>query len=117
MPPPYERLVFICTNRRPEGAPKPSCAARGSEEVRTAFKRELAARGLVDVVRATSSGCLDACEQGVSVVIYPDDVWYGGVRVEDVPEIVESHVIGGRPVERLRQVLPSKGPRKLPLLG
>src|SRR5690606_1986341 len=88
MPPPYERHVFICTNKRPEGAPKPSCGHRGGEAVRDAFKKQLAALGLHKVVRANQSGCLDACEQGPSVVIYPDDVWYGGVRPEDVEEII-----------------------------
>lgn len=48
------------------------------------------------------AGCLDACEYGPSLVVYPDEVWYGGVTVADVPEIIEEHIIGGRPVERLR---------------
>jgi len=113
MPPPYERLVFVCTNRRPEGASRPSCANRGGEALRDAFKKELAARGLHTAVRATASGCLDACEQGPSVVVYPDDVWYGHVTLDDVKEIVEEHVIGGRPVERLRMRMEEKGPRRL----
>lgn len=117
MPPPYERLVFVCTNERPEGASRPSCGRRGGAEVRTAFKRALAARGLNDVVRATASGCLDSCEQGVSVVVFPDDVWYGGVTVADVEEIVERHVVGGTPVERLLQRMPAAPARRLPVLG
>lgn len=116
MPPPYERLIFICTNQRPEGAPRPSCGRRGGEEIRAAFKKEIAARGLHTTIRATHSGCLDSCEAGPTVVVYPDDVWYGGVRVEDVPEILERHVLGGEPVERLRQQMPDKGARKLPLV-
>ncbi|WP_373048096.1 (2Fe-2S) ferredoxin domain-containing protein [Vulgatibacter sp.] len=116
MPPPYERQIFICTNRRPEGAPRPSCAARGSEAVRDAFKKQLAALGIHKSVRANASGCLDACEEGVSVVVYPEAVWYGGVTVEDVPEIIREHVLGGRPVERLRMKLPALE-RKLPVVG
>jgi (2Fe-2S) ferredoxin len=54
------------------------------------------------VFRATSSGCLDQCDLGVTVVVYPDDVWYGGVTVADVPEIVDRHVLGGEVVQRLR---------------
>lgn len=102
MPPPFERHVFICTNRRPESAPRPSCAPRGSEAIRDAFRKELASRGLHGRIRANASGCLDACEHGPSLVVYPDEVWYGGVTVADVAEIVEEHIVGGRPVERLR---------------
>lgn len=118
MPPPYERHVFVCTNRRPPESPRGSCAAKGSEELVAAFKREVAARGLAGTVRANASGCLDACEHGPSVVVYPDAVWYGHVTLEDVPAIVEEHLLHGRPVERLRMKLEAKGPRRLPpLLG
>ena len=109
MPPPYERHIFVCTNRRPDGHPKGCCALKGSEEIHGLFKAELARRGLKGQVRANSAGCLDACEYGVSVVVYPEGVWYGGVRPEDVPEIIEQHLVGGRPVERLR--MPFKGER------
>lgn len=116
MPPPYERHVFVCTNRRPPESPRGSCAAKGSEDLVAAFKRELAAHGLAGTVRANASSCLDACEQGPSVVVYPEGVWYGRVTVEDVPEIVREHLEGGRPVERLRMKLAA--PRRLPpLLG
>lgn len=98
----FSHHVFICENRRPEGDPRGSCGVRGSEAVRQAFKVELARRGLKGTVRANSAGCLDACAYGPSVVVYPEGVWYGHVRPEDVPEIVERHLIGGQPVERLR---------------
>jgi (2Fe-2S) ferredoxin len=94
--------VFVCENRRDESDPRGSCAARGSEAVRQAFKTELARRGLKGEVRANAAGCLDACALGPTVVVYPEGVWYGRVRPEDVPEIVERHLIGGEPVERLR---------------
>ena len=102
MPPPFQRHVFICTNRRAEGNPKGCCASKGSEQVRDRFKKVLDARGVKGAVRANASGCLDACERGVSVVVYPEGVWYGGVREEDVEEIVDRHLLGGEPVERLR---------------
>jgi (2Fe-2S) ferredoxin len=101
MPPPFARHIFVCTNRRPDESPKGSCAAKGSEEVRLKFKQELDARGLKSQARANAAGCLDACERGVSVVVYPDGVWYGGVTVADVATIVEEHIVGGRPVQRL----------------
>jgi (2Fe-2S) ferredoxin len=101
MPPPYRRHVFVCENDRPPGDPRGCCLARGGAEVREALRRELKARDLSRVVRANKAGCLDACEHGVTVVVYPEGVWYGGVTPADVPEIVESHLVGGRPVERL----------------
>lgn len=93
--------VFVCENRRPEDDPRGCCSAKGSVEIREALKAELKRRGLKDI-RANSSGCLDSCAQGPTIVVYPEGVWYGHVRVEDVPEIVEEHLVGGRPVERLR---------------
>jgi (2Fe-2S) ferredoxin len=98
----FRHHVFICENRRPDDDPRGSCGAKGSEAIRKALKEELARRGLKGAVRANAAGCLDACAHGPSIVVYPEGVWYGGVRVEDVPEIVESHLVNGVPVERLR---------------
>ncbi len=98
----FERHIFICCNTRPEGHPRGCCSARGGETVRAAFKKELEQRGLKGRVRANQSGCLDQCEHGPTVVVYPEAVWYGFVKPEDVAEIVEQHIVGGRPVERLR---------------
>ncbi|MFQ5669220.1 MAG: ferredoxin [Acidobacteriota bacterium] len=99
----YQRHLFICTNQRPPDHPRGCCAAKGSEAVRAAFKKELKRRGLGGHVRANAAGCLDTCENGVSVVIYPEGVWYGGVTPEDVAEIVQRHVIRGQVVTRLLQ--------------
>src|SRR5579871_6089367 len=99
--PHLERHLFVCTNRRDPENPKGSCAAKGSEAVRDAFKRELHERGLKGRIRANAAGCLDQCERGVTCVVYPEQVWYGHVTVDDVVEIVESHLVGGKPVERL----------------
>jgi (2Fe-2S) ferredoxin len=100
--PPYQRHIFVCTNRRPADNPKGCCALKGSEAVLERFKEELHRRGLKGRLRANAAGCLDACAFGTSVVVYPEGVWYAGVQVEDVLEIVESHLLGGTPVERLR---------------
>ncbi len=105
MPPPYARHLFVCTNRRPDGSPKGCCASKDSEALRLAFKKELDAQG-VSGVRANAAGCLDACEVGPAVVVYPDNVWYQQVSAADVKEIVSEHVVGGRPVERLRMAFP-----------
>jgi (2Fe-2S) ferredoxin len=98
----FERHVFICANERPPDNPKGSCTARGSGAVVDAFKRELTERGIAGRMRAQKAGCLDYCRHGVTVVVYPDGVWYGRVTPDDVKEIVESHLLEGRPVERLR---------------
>lgn len=97
-----QRSIFVCTRKREDGSKKACCGARGGEAVLEAFKVATQERGMKRVFRATSSGCLDQCDLGVTVVIYPDDVWYGGVTVADVAEIVDQHVLGGRAVERLR---------------
>ncbi len=106
MPPRFERHVFVCTNRRAEGNPKGCCASKGSEALREALKSEVWKRGLAKTVRVNSSGCLDACEHGPSVVVYPEGVWYARVSPADVAELVEQHLAGGKPVERLRLKFP-----------
>ena len=100
--PHFDKHIFICTNRRDPSNPKGSCAAKGSEQVRERFKKELAERGLKGRMRANAAGCLDQCARGPSVVVYPEQVWYTVPSVEDVREIVDSHIVGGVPVERLR---------------
>lgn len=111
MPPPYERHVFICTNSRPPGHPKGDCCSKGAEEVRARFKEALDKRGLKGRMRANAAGCLDTCAFGVSVVVYPEGVWYGRVTPDDVEEIVDKHVVGGEPVERLR-LFKDRAPRR-----
>lgn len=98
----FTKHIFICTNDRGPGHPKGSCGQRGADEVRLAFVEEMARVGLKAEMRPNKSGCLDACEHGVTVVVYPEGIWYGKVQKTDVPEIVASHLQGGVPVERLR---------------
>jgi (2Fe-2S) ferredoxin len=100
--PPFERHVFVCVNERPAGHPKGCCAGKGSVEIRDRLKMMVGRAGLKGKVRVNAAGCLDACERGVTVVVYPEAVWYGGVTLDDVDEIFQSHILEGRPVERLR---------------
>ena len=99
--PSFQRHVFVCVNERPADDPKGCCKAKGGVEVRDKLKAELKARGISKLVRANNAGCLDQCAQGVTVVVYPEQVWYGHVTVDDVTEIVDKHLVGGEPVERL----------------
>lgn len=78
--------------------------------MRDALKAELRNRGLARIVRANNSGCLDACEFGISMVIYPDAIWYGGVKKEDIPEIVERTIINGEVIDRLLMKDPRYSP-------
>lgn len=97
----YKRHLFVCENQRPEGHPKGCCAEKHSAALTEKFKAELRKRGLNSQFRINKAGCLDACEFGPVVVVYPDAVWYGGVAPGDVEEIIDAHIIGGAPVERL----------------
>lgn len=109
----YRRHVFVCINERPAGHPKGCCLEKGSAEIRSALKAELKKRGLAMVVRANNSGCLDACAFGPSMVIYPEGIWYGGVRKEDVGEIVEQTILRGKVIPRLLIKDPAYAPAGL----
>jgi (2Fe-2S) ferredoxin len=96
--------VFVCTGK--------SCSANDSAEVKSAFERELKARELQygkvskgcnpnGTVVLTECASVGFCAIGAAVMVYPDGVWYAQVRAPDVPEIVEEHIVNGRPVERL----------------
>jgi len=98
----FERHVFVCQNVRPEGAPRPSCTADGKSELFTQLQQLTRAAGLGRAVRINKSGCLDQCEHGPVVVVYPETVWYGNVQTEDATAIVQEHLVNGQPVERLR---------------
>jgi (2Fe-2S) ferredoxin len=100
--PPYERHVFVCENRRPSGDPKGCCAEKEGAEIRARLKEAVAKAGLTGRVRVNSAGCLGQCAHGATIVVYPEAVWYGHVRLEDVDRIVREHLAGGLPVEDLR---------------
>ncbi|MBV8113261.1 MAG: (2Fe-2S) ferredoxin domain-containing protein [Silvibacterium sp.] len=97
----FERHVFVCNNVREPGSARPSCTTNGQSQLHTALKDAVRSAGLGSSIRVNKAGCLDQCEHGPTVVVYPEAVWYGGVTVNDVPEIVSEHLIAGQPVERL----------------
>jgi (2Fe-2S) ferredoxin len=96
----YEAHVFCCTNRRPAGHPRGCCADKGSEELRDYMKGRAKDLGLKKV-RINISGCLDRCELGPTVVIYPEGVWYSVASKADVDEVLQTHLIEGGRVKRL----------------
>lgn len=97
----FEAHVFACTNRRPDGHRRGSCAAHGSEKLRDYMKARSKELGLEGRIRINAAGCLDRCELGPTMVIYPEGVWYTYSSNADVDEILQTHLIGGSRVERL----------------
>jgi len=100
--PPFTHHIFICSNRREPGHRRGCCDPEATEALRHAFRAEVKKRQLDPLVRANKSGCLEQCEHGPAIVIYPQGIWYGNVTPSDVPRIVEETIIGGRVLEDLR---------------
>lgn len=95
----YSHHVFVCTQQKLED--KVYCTDQGAEEIRLELQRQILAHDLAERVEVTPCGCVGLCTRGPVVMVYPDGVWYTGVKLEDVEEIVRDHLAGGRPVERL----------------
>ena len=98
----YQRHVFFCCNKR--DPPEKCCADGDALEMQKYAKSRVKALGMTGKgqVRINKSGCLDRCEEGPCMVIYPEGVWYTYVDREDIDEIIDSHVVGGKIVDRLR---------------
>ena len=102
---PFRFHVFVCDQHKPEGVP--CCSVRGSGKVLDAFEREIKAQRLEDEIQITTCGSLGLCESGPNVIVYPDGIWYSGVKPEDVAEIVQSHFQENQPVKRLARSDPA----------
>ena len=100
MPKP-EKHVFLCQQARPAGHPRGSCSERGCAEVGEAFWFEMQERNLFGRFAVTNTGCFGPCGLGPNILVYPDGVLYTGVTKQDVSAIIEEHLLGGTPVERL----------------
>ncbi len=96
----YKKHIFICTNQRAEGQRK-SCGQECGMNLVREFKKQLKDREISFPVRAQQTGCLDACEHGPSLVVYPEGIFYGGVQESDISQIIDEHILNDRPVERL----------------
>jgi (2Fe-2S) ferredoxin len=99
----YDKHVFFCCNLR-EGDERPSCSRKGASEMRDYAKGRIKALGLAGEgkVRVNQAGCLDRCEEGPCIVVYPEGVWYTYVDQHDIDEIIEEHLKNGRVVPRLQ---------------
>ena len=100
----YQRHVFFCINDRGEGAERPSCNRCGSQRLRDYAKARMKKLGLhgEGQVRINQSGCLDRCEEGPTMVVYPEGTWYTYIDEFDIDEIIDSHLLKGKEVERLK---------------
>jgi (2Fe-2S) ferredoxin len=98
----YSRHLFFCVNRREDGGR--CCADCNAQQMRDYAKKRLKEMGMSGPgkCRANSAGCLDRCNEGPVLVIYPEAVWYTYVDNQDIDEIIEEHIGHGRVVERLR---------------
>jgi (2Fe-2S) ferredoxin len=98
----YERHVFFCCNQRDGG--RVCCNDKGASAMREYAKARVKALGLAGPgkVRVNQAGCLDRCEEGPVLVVYPEATWYTYVDTSDIDEIIDSHLVGGKPVERLK---------------
>jgi len=106
----YYRHVFCCVNERAADHPRGCCKAKGAPELRDYMKdrvRELKLKR----VRINQSGCLDRCELGATMVIYPEGVWYTYRNKQDVDEILQKHLVEGQRVARLLLLTDQKTPR------
>ena len=97
----YKHHVFFCTNLRDSG--EQCCEQCNATEIRNYAKARIKELGLSGEgkIRINSAGCLDRCELGPVLVVYPDNIWYSYIDREDVDEIIDKHLIGGEVVERL----------------
>ncbi|MAG55033.1 MAG: ferredoxin [Planctomycetes bacterium] len=98
----FDRHVFVCLNERPGDHPRGCCSNQDAAALHARLKALAREKGLQGKVRVNRAGCLDTCQHGASVVVYPDAVWYGRVTLDDAEEIVERHLVRGEAVERLR---------------
>ncbi|MDQ2988582.1 MAG: (2Fe-2S) ferredoxin domain-containing protein [Pseudomonadota bacterium] len=98
----YEKHVFFCNNVRDDG--RPSCGDRGAQVAQKYAKTRIKQLGLNghEKIRINQAGCLDRCEEGPVLVVYPEGTWYTYIDNSDIDEIIDSHLIGGKVVERLK---------------
>ena len=98
----YKYHVFFCTNCRKDG--RECCEHHDASSKRTYLKTRCKELGLTGKggIRVNTAGCLDRCEQGPVMVIYPQGVWYTYVDEEDLEDILQQHLLENEEVQRLK---------------
>ena len=99
--PSYKKYIFICENMRDPAHPKGCCGLKNGPELKKQLKLKLAEKGLNKVFRANTAGCLDMCEHGAVMAIYPQGIWYGKVTLQDLDEIIDDTLQKDRVIDRL----------------
>jgi len=97
----FTHHVFVCGNQRSPDHRRGCCDPAGSDKLRNELKSAVKQHGLTPALRVNKAGCLEQCEHGPTMVIYPQGIWYGNVSVEDVPRIVEETLVNGNVIEEL----------------
>lgn len=100
MPPNYDFHFFICQNQRPDNHPRGCCLSKGSDKLLNYMKARVKELGIQNI-RINKAGCLDQCEKGPAMVVYPEGIWYSPKTSEDVDEIINLHIFKKCPPERL----------------
>lgn len=97
----YSPHIFACTNTRPADHPRGSCGGNGAEALRQYMREKLKEAGLTDA-RANMAGCMDQCEKGPVIVVYPEGIWYSVPDKQAVDRIIAEHLVGGNIVTDLQ---------------
>ncbi|MBY0462884.1 MAG: (2Fe-2S) ferredoxin domain-containing protein [Alphaproteobacteria bacterium] len=100
MPPSFDFHFFICQNERPAKHPRGCCLSKGSDKLLNYMKARVKELGIQNI-RINKAGCMDQCEKGPAMVVYPEGVWYSPKTSEDVDEIINSHILKKCPPKRL----------------
>lgn len=98
----YQKHVFFCLNQREDG--RPCCAERGAQAAQEHAKKRIKQLDMngKGKIRINKAACLDRCDEGPVLVVYPQGTWYTYVDQSDIDEIIEVDLIGGGVVERLK---------------
>ena len=97
----FQHHIFCCTNRREPGHTRGCCAEKDADKLRDYMKLKVKEAG-IPAARVNNAGCLDRCELGPCLVIYPEGVWYRASSKADIDEIIHEHLKNGKIVERLK---------------
>ena len=99
--PSYKKYIFICENMRDPLNPKGCCGLKGGSDLKKVLKQKLTKKRLNKTFRANSAGCLDLCEHGAAMIIYPQGIFYGHVNIDDLDEIIDISLLKDQKIERL----------------